>query len=116
MIQKVQFKKITAVSVLVAICLSLVSCASAPSVSTETVSQPLETENYPIPAEREPVPLDGKKLTIGIWCGTHHDFFFATMMLLKEAGIDQIIGPDDLGPAKMACWRCWIVRSSLEYP
>ena len=97
MIQKVQIKRIAVVFVLIAICLSLVSCASAPSVSTETVSQPLETEeNYPIPAEREPVPLDGKKLTIGIWCGTHHDFFFATMMLLKEAGIDQIIGPDDL--------------------
>lgn len=96
MIQKVQIKRIAVVFVLIAICLSLVSCASAPSVSTETMSQPLATEDYPIPVEKEPIPLDGKKLTIGIWCGTHHDFFFATMMLLKEAGIDQIIGPDDL--------------------
>lgn len=99
MIQKVQIKRIAVVFVLIAMCLSLASCASTPTVSSETteaMSQPPETENYPIPAERDPIPLDGKKLTIGIWCGTHHDFFFATMMLLKEAGIDQIIGPDDL--------------------
>ena len=63
MVQKVQIKRIAVVFVLVAICLSLVSCASAPSVSTETVSQPLETENYPIPAVSDnfPFPVAGSR-------------------------------------------------------